>query len=327
MKKKALLFTFCLFSGILLAQQPEIFEKSDKYGIKEQNRIIVKPKYTKIEVLSPDFYAVQNGERSGVINKNGVSLIPEIYDEIKYYGQNLFLIRLKNRWGLVNRSNKILLPTEYTEIKFVNADVCQIKKDDKVGLISKYGYPILPVLYDKIDQFTENTYVVEIAGKRGILGSLGEALVPVQYDGFNVIPGSYMYSVISGNKVGLMDYSFKIVLETEYDKIEPSALGMTLYKDGKIGFYTESGKIINPSYEQILFVQPEFGLAVVKQGQKLAFVTKSGVETPAVYENISRFSDRGIAFVEKSGKLMAINTSGREMTVQQTMGKPVGPPF
>lgn len=339
MKKIALVFaSLCVFCGAIYAQKTEVFEKKNKFGIRQDEKVLVKPEYESLELLSPKFYAAKKKNLVAVINPTGQIIIPGIYDNIKYYGENIFLVQKDNKWGLINRSNKIILPIEYTDFKFVEDDICEFKKDGKVGLVSKYGYSILPASYDNIKPLGNN-YIVSLDGKNGIVDGLGKILTPIKYDSFKMMPDSASYSVTLNNKQGLLDYSCKIVLDAVYDNIEESPIGLITYQNGKIGFYTNSGKLIPAIYTQVLFFQPEFGLAVVKIGDKFALVRSNGVESSADYENISRFAPNGIAFVEKSGKLMAINLDGKEMTVQETMSNSsqpkaesgslpqVGPPF
>jgi len=116
-----------------------------------------------------------------------------------------------------------------------------------------------------------------------------------------------------------MDASFQVIIQPDYDSIEPSDLGFLLKKDDKIGFYTTNGTLIKPNYTRIVFTQPEFGLAVVKENDKLGFVTSNGVVVSPRYDNLSRFSENGISFVEKAGKLMAVRVDGKEITVQDVM--------
>jgi len=51
-----------------------------------------------------------------IINKEGKSVIPAIYDQIKITGQNLLLVKKKDKWGLRDFSNKEILATKYDDI-------------------------------------------------------------------------------------------------------------------------------------------------------------------------------------------------------------------
>lgn len=314
------LAAFLALANTVYGQKPEIFQKKSKFGVRENEKVIIKPQYEDIKLLSDNYFAIKVKGQYGVINKLGTIIVPEAYDDLMYYGDNNFLVRKDNKWGIINRLNKLVLPIQYTGFKFINDRLCEIKSNNKIGLITKYGDVVMPASYDSIELFAENTFLVKKDGKCGIFDDFGKSLVPTLYDSFTKMDNSDLYSVKLGNKIGIMDSSYKLLLDASYDQIESGPLGMTLYQGDKIGFYTSNGQVIQPVYSRILFIQPEFGLAVVKEGTKLGFVTSQGVVVPAQYENISRFSNRGIAFVEKSGKLMAVNVDGREMTVQETMG-------
>lgn len=320
--KKIVLTIAALLSltSIAYAQKRiQIFQKSDKFGINVDGKVQLKADYEDIKYLDAEYFAARKKLQYGVINLQGKMVIPFSYDAIKLYGQGLFLVKKNTTWGLVDTFNRELLPIEYVSFRFITDEVCEVKTNGKLGLINKYGDVLIKPLYDKIEPFAQDTYLVYEGSKCGIVDSKGNIIVAVRYDGFEKKTNGNQYIVRLGHRIGIMDALGKIILEPLYDSIEESPLGMKLMQDGLIGFYTQYGKLIQPRYSQILFMQPELQLLVVKHGDKFGLVTSSGVETGTIYENISRFSNKGIAFVEKNGKLMAINAQGKELLVQDIM--------
>lgn len=322
-----LLTIFFSINSLVYAQKAEIFQNKDKFGIKQGDKTLVKAQYDAMELLEEGFFAFKKKGKCGVITKSGTVVLPDAYDGVKSYGNGLFLVKEDKTWGLVDRTNKKILPIDYTGFKFVNDHLCEVKSQGKFGLINKYGDVVIPAQYEGVSPFNDTFFLIEKGGKSGLIDGNGKVVVEAQYDGFDKLADKDLYSVRLGNKIGLMSPEGQVLLAPVYDNIEDDAcIGMKLTENGKIGFFTKTSRLVAPVYSKVLFYQPELGLAVVEQGGKYGIVTARGTVTPSAYENISRFSPRGIAFVEKSGKLMAINTEGREMILQEIMGSNNHPP-
>jgi hypothetical protein len=325
MKKIILLLVILTtFSSISCTQNspsyPEPFVKKNKYGLKLGKKVIVPARYDMIEPLDEDLFVAKLNSQCGILTKSGRLSVPLDYDDIKPFNNNIYLAGKNRKWGLINAFNGIILPLEYTGFIVVNDFMCQIRYKGKIGLINSYGGVIVLPEYDEMKPFNSETFLVKENGKSGILDKFGRVILPPEYDSFDKLADSDSYQVRKNGKIGVMDSDWNIIISPEYDSITDCSVGKNLAQNGKIGFYTSSGKLIRPSFTQVLFYQPEFGLAVVKIGEKRGFVTSNGTVVEPVYENISRFSGKGIAFVEKNGKLMAVNISGKEMTLQETMG-------
>lgn len=328
MKKILLaLLTFAVFNTYSYSQKYEIIQKKDKYGIAEGKKTWVKPQYQKISALDNNFFYAKKDGKCGVISPRGMVMIPMAYEDVKHFDDGLYIVRDQNLWGIVDRMNQLVLPIGYTNFEFLDDYLCEVKSQGKSGLINKFGKVLIPAVYDDIAAFSPYLLMIKKDGKSGLVDMKGNLVVPALYDEFDIMAERNMYCVKSAGKIGLMDYSGRMILDAVYDNIEyDSPVGYLLHQDGKIGFYIAEGKVIAPVYSKILFAQPEFGLVVVKEGDKYALITSRGVVTAAAYENISRFSPQGIAFVEKSGKLMAVNYEGREMLLQEVMGGGNRPP-
>lgn len=328
---KAIAFFFTVFlsvHSVVYAQKAEVYQHKDKFGIKQGDKTLVKPQYEAMESLDEIFFAFKKKGKCGVITKNGTIVVPQEYDDIKSFGNGLFLVKANDAWGLVDRINQLVLPIKYTGFKFINPDLCEVKSEGKCGFISKYGEIVVPAQYEAVTPFNDTFFLIKKDGKSGLIDGSGKVVLEAKYDNFDLIPGKDLYSLKIGNKIGLMTPQGEVLLSPLYDNIEDdTCIGMKLTDNGKIGFYTKTNQVIAPAYTKILFYQPELGLAVIEQSGKYGIITSNGTVTPCVYENISRFSPSGVAFVEKSGKLMAINIEGRELLLQEIMGAGNTPPL
>lgn len=314
----AILFTFQL-SGY--SQQYQIIEKKGKYGISKDNKVSVKPQYETIFKRNNNFFCAKKEGKYGIITGSGSIIVPLAYNKVEDFGSGLYLIADQNKLGLVDVLNKLILPIAYDKITEIDSYYCTVQSGNKQGLINKSGKLLIPAVYESISPFMTNSLLVRKDGKYGLINYDGVITLEPAFDNLELIKDFNFYCIKRNNKIGLIDTNGNIVLNPVYDSFDYSSpVGIECREGNKIGFYTFAGKIIKPIYDKILFYQSEFQLAVVKNGDKYAIVTGQGIETPAVYENISRFAPNGFAFVERSGKLMAINIEGQELTLQQIMG-------
>lgn len=324
MKKFYLSIVLCSsILGSLLAQDEnvKVFEKKqNEYGLinSVNNKVVLSPRYLSINPLGKGLFAVKNKKGLvGVVGRDGSPVIPEMYDDVKLLGTSTFEVKQNEKWGLVDFTNNLVLPIEYVSFSPINDDLYEFSNGTKKGYITKYGFILIPAVYDSLDRLTSSSLIATQNGKCGIVDNAGKILVPIQYTKIENSTEKDFISVKSDNKEGLIDrYTLKVVLEPLYDSITPDPIGFLLKSGDKIGFYTKSGKVVDATFSRIMFEQPELGVVVVKEGDKLGFVTASGSVIAPVYDNISRFSPRGIAFVERSGKLQAVNMEGTEMTLQ-----------
>lgn len=328
MKRKIIVPVVLLFSLVSLKAQKVdvIVNKKNQYGILIDGHELIKPKYKYISpLLDNNFFIFQGDQGFGVLDISGKEIIPPTYEAMDYFGNKTFQAKYKGKWGLVNSYNYASVPFKYSKFNRVSDDLFEIWDGSKVGYVSQYGVIIIEPKYDSIQQLGPSTYLVSEKGKYGIISNLGETIVAPSFDSITQSADPKYYDIKVGNKIGKMNTAFQVVIKPEYDSIESSNLGMTLTKNNKIGFYTSAGKLIPAEYTKVVFFQPEFGLAVVKgDNNLLGFVKSNGLIVSPRYDNISRFSGDGTAFVEKAGKLMAVKVDGNEITVQEVMNNSQG---
>lgn len=243
------------------------------------------------------------------------------YNEIKDLGENCFLVKENGKWGIIDKNKKILVPIEYSSFEPFTDYLFLATKGDKKGLINKYGNIALPVKYDEITPFADHLFMTKASGIVGIIDDMGNPVITGNYNSLQKLPNSNNLEVKVGNKCGIIDLRGNVIIDPVYDEIDCSKANyMIIKKDGKLGFIIDK-TVIKPDYDRIVFTQDEHGIIVVNKGDLKGFVNvyKEKLVSP-VYENISRFSSRGHAFVEKNGKLMYVDINGKELTLQEATG-------
>ena len=88
---------------------------------------------------------VREGGKWGIINKNGINLISNKYDEIEHFKNGLAKVRLTKFMGLANLQGDIIIPPKYEFITYVGDDLFRIENGGKIGYLHKNGNWIWPL--------------------------------------------------------------------------------------------------------------------------------------------------------------------------------------
>ena len=328
MKKVFILcLSMCLGHNIFAQNDMTIFENKEKFGLKNsENKTVVKAAYDKMHLLRTNYYFVMKDEKAGVIYKDGKTVVPPIYDDIQVFADDYFLVTDNGLQGIMDAFDRTILPVEYTGFRKLNNFLYEIDNNGKKGFLTSFGQIIIPPKYDEITKLTERLFLIKNEGKVGIADAVGAIIVPVIYDKMEKLPNDDLYEIRIEDRLGIIDLSGKVIADPIFDELDTSDKRyIILRKDGKYGFVINK-QCIPAAYDKIVFTQDDLGVIAVKQGDLNGFVTIYGLVVPPVYDNISRFSPAGYAFVEKQGKLMFVDITGKERTLQEVTGRGNRPP-
>lgn len=321
MKKIFLTNLLLIFAAIASAQSVSIFEKGSLFGLKNSNnKIIVKPVYDYMYPLREKLFLVEKDKKIGVISDDGKTVLQTIFDDVQNLGENYFIVCDKNRWGVLDKYQRIVIPVEYSGIEQLSDYLFVINKGDKKGIINKAGEIVLSATYDDISNFNEFSYILKNDGFISLIDNLGHPILSGNFNALEKLSVPNLYKITSGNKYGIIDTSGKSIAQPIFDKIDCSNPDfIVLEKDKKIGFIVNY-KLIPAVYDKITYIQPELGVIAVKAGKLNGFITTNGLIVHPIYDNMSRFAGNGHAFVEKRGKLMYVDVTGKEKTMQEVSG-------
>lgn len=323
MRRRVVFYLFLALYCSVSAQNTKIFEKDSKYGLKNSNdKTIIKASYDYIYPLKDnDYFLVEKERKIGVVNKDGKVILPVIYDDVQNFGDTEFMVLSNNKWGVINRFNRVVLPPEYSGFEQITDYLYVTRHGAKKGLINKFGDVIMPAKYDDISRLNDNLLQIRNGFNVGVIDDLGNIIIPDQYNSLEKLPSLNLYRVSIGNKLGILDLSGKMIADPTLDEIDCSnSMYITVKKDGKYGFIINK-QYVPATYDKIVFTQDDLGVIAVKKGNLNGFITIYGLVIPPIYDNISRFSPNGYAFVEKRGKLMFVDITGKERTLQEVTGR------
>lgn len=180
--------TFCLFYN----KQNEIGIESDKRRIYYSNGLkhLIDSQLLAVESFyaSSDYLILKNGEKYGLAEDNKIILSPE-YDAIRIGGsvhvafkdsvmyfidyKTGAIIKNMGYQGLSTKSPKGVSEFPNFEISFKNFSVIEIKKDNKLGLVDHTGNEILPCTYNYISSRYEFSNA-EVDNSEGYIETLDQ---------------------------------------------------------------------------------------------------------------------------------------------------------
>lgn len=90
-----------------------VVDRFDMEGIVSPERVIIEPQFDRIRRMG-DAYSLMSGGRYGLANNDGVMVFPK-YNEISLLYNNIFSVRLDGKYGLIDINGKSLTPIIYEE--------------------------------------------------------------------------------------------------------------------------------------------------------------------------------------------------------------------
>ncbi|MGN1300215.1 MAG: WG repeat-containing protein [Clostridia bacterium] len=206
-----------------------------------------------------------------------------------------------DKWGVINSSGETVINPSY----------------DEMIIIPNKEKPVFIVMYD-VD-YSNNTYKTKaINEKNEQLFSGYEQVEAIQnYDKQNNLwYEKSCLRVKKGDKYGLIDFSGKVLLDCDYDSIEP-IIGinnsLVTVKDGKMGLVSATGSaIIENEYEQITALTSKYedGYIVKSSEGKFGIIgTNKKMTLPIDYEEIKHVYSENTYVAKENGIWKIINTT------------------
>lgn len=205
-----------------------------------------------------------------------------------------------NKWGVINSSGETVIKPSY----------------DEMIIIPNKEKPVFIIMYD-VD-YTNNTYKTKAVNEKNEQLFAGyEQIEAIQnYDKQNNIwYEKSCLRVKKNNKYGLIDLSGKVLLDCNYDSIDP-LIGVNnsliTIKDAKEGLVSATGStIIENEYEKITSLTGEYenGYIVKNSEGKFGVIgTNKKVVLPIEYEQIKNIYAENTYVAKENGRWKILNT-------------------
>ncbi len=279
------------------------------FGIKEYNL-----SYKVLEIKEVNYYVVEEGEKMGVINKDGNIIIPIQHESIKIPNPEIpFFICYYDYDEEGNYKTKVLNEKQeeiLTEIPNVEPilikgvadkfpyekNIVQYQENGKWGIASLEGKKITDAIYDSVESmpYKEGNLLVSQNEKCGVINNKGYTILPIKYDIINsdnyyskkneYLKSGYIAGVKTeeGYRYGYYNAKGKEILKTEYNDIyrivdidDDKNAYLIAMKDGRYGALKNGKEIINYDYQDIEYNSLN-KLFVVTKGSKMGVINQKG---------------------------------------------------
>lgn len=231
-----------------------------------------------------------------------------------------------------------------------NPRLTVVEENGKYGYIDETGKLVIEKKYDFAAPFTEGLAKVKSGGKWGFIDEKGEFAIEPKYESTGQFREGLAYAELDG-KACFIDKKGTVVLKKEDDWLGPLSCGLIRFnRDGKQGYLDLAGKVaIEPKFKLStefsedaaytkdkdgfyyfdkkgaeLFPGKRFaevsdfndGLALVvekgKEEKKYGFIDKTGKFAIEPAFLLPACFSEGLAFVNKDGKRLFIDKTGKE---------------
>lgn len=229
-----------LYGYIIVNKEGGLYKIIDSKNTKE----IVLDRYSEIEFLEymQQFLVINDLDKVGIVDLNGITKIETIYDEILVLEQDekLYLVKQNEKYGVVSENGQTIIYPEYDSIGLTNNitankylildELIPVYKDGKYGAFNKKGNLVYNIEYDDFGYNLTNIELNEIkkivkpllviekvdgvvvkkADKYGLLDLKGKELIPISVDAIYEISGvenenSKYFMIYNGEELNVIE--------------------------------------------------------------------------------------------------------------------------
>lgn len=170
--------------------------------------------------------------RRGVINLDGIEVIPCKFNDIIKVNDLLFKVFQYPYCGFISNTGEIIIPCIYDEIADFNNNIAKASKDNLWGYIDSDGNDIIPCIYEMIESFHNGFAKVLRDGLYGYINIIGIEVIECLNDRIE-IDSLENYNIFIGNKVGYIDKIFQIFIRPVFDFIGEFNCNILKVRNGK----------------------------------------------------------------------------------------------
>ena len=247
------------------------------WGIESyDNKILLNYEYDKMSWYTVGDQAsyVQKGEKYGVVNTEGRLIAKCEFDNMPFEKNGFIVLNKGGKFGLIDaHSGDVVIPFDYEGLSDYSEDLVAAQKNRKYGYINLKNEMVLPFQYDDAERFSEGLALVgKITGSTytnmgltpvvtyGFINKSGKLVIPYKFKrmlaNFRCVfsEGLCPYGVYKGpggnifaNTFGYINTKGEIVIEAQFDDVEPFINGVAIVKkEDKYGIINMKGELVVP---------------------------------------------------------------------------------
>jgi len=277
------------------------YRLKNKWGVVTEEFIYsIKPNWDETRKLSDEFFKVSirignNKYEDGVINKQGIEIIPLAYQSIKFIGKELFQITTfepikKTRLLLSNGSD--VTPIDFSHISTdENLKEASIRKygnkNKYFGIINLSGDVIIEAIYEEITPFSEYYRVKSSSNKLyGVIKKSGVIVISLIYKNISLYD---KYIILENENFSLLDSNLNLIIQDNKNEIfylTDSFLSVLDYSSGKYGIIDRFGnKLFDFIFDSVSNEETEnFWIRIFINNKCGAINNEGKLIIPPIYE-------------------------------------------
>ena len=208
---------------------------------------------------------IEDGIRYGIMNREGLLIIPVDFSFIELLPNGNFLVRQENYretlYGVFKPDGSVLVECIYHEIctdsngdirpKFIplNEDFFKACQFDKYALANRSKVLLTDFLYESLEVFDDNNYLVTLNGQNGLIDSEGQVVLSLTINDVISVISNDRFLVGKPFKKGVLDSKGAVVVPVEYYNIEKLPndtwkVDKVQYANHLFGIYGDDGRIV-----------------------------------------------------------------------------------
>ena len=243
-----------------------------------------------------DIFNRCEGNKFGIINKNGIFLVPLKFDGIGEIKDSFIEVSLNNAWGLMKLNGKLIIDVKYEDL-FYFCSYVWFKENGKWGFMDLNKKVLIKPNYEAIIRLENSNFIkTKINEKWGLVNCNGKEILDNEFDKISYLGDGY-FLVEKNNLKGVVDSFGKLIIDLKYKDISYSNKKFVLY-DGNYW-----------RFENIKFSYLEFvsDLLIAKKDEFFGIIDTNGVVLIDFYYDSIRIFNNFI-FVKKSNYGTLFNT-------------------
>lgn len=297
-----------------------IIRVGNKWGVRDSARLILPVKYLNIQPCGKNFLVktksgwhffdrqtqrlhdreydsiqvrdspLVHSDFWGMINENGVEILPCIYDSIGEKKGNNVPVKMRNRYGIISIFNK-WIETPAKEVRWINNDL-YISGDSTTTRVKDVTGRIIFTGKYKITAGDNYFREVTPEGKQTDYDFNGHLLRESSADNKWVCAFSEgLQGVCNDRRFGFINKNNLMMIGNRYENIKPFSEGLAAVKVHYWGFINQEDKfVVQPAFDSV--GRFEKHLCIVSRDGKWGIVNDKGEEVLALgYDKVIRSHD------------------------------------
>jgi len=264
-----------------------------KFGfINHQGRVHIDAEFDFVSFFQEGLAIIAIGEKYGFINKRGEIQIACEFESVSDFSNGLAIVEKNGKFGMIDRNGVYIFETIYDDLGPLSEGFSYAMVSDRYGYYNVDGEMEIPHLFDDAYDFKGGIAQVEANGMQGYIDKQGNYKIPAIHETLQWYHDTLLVFSDS-SRYGLMNLEGDIVVEPQYDWINPMKEGLAVaeiddrlvYLDSSGVMVIDNGFSVYPNYE----LKGEFnnGVAIVVKKDKYGRINQWGkVVTDFKFDNL-----------------------------------------